>query len=289
MKKASQPGPGEYVRQVARDTQRYVRELTDENHKLRLQTMSLESDQGRLLESARSAEAVIAQNDVLRGQIGALLGEKAVLESRLLEACVLLDRDRRRLEHLEDGVRKSQVETEESRQEYRALEEQSTNLANLYVASYQLHGTVELPQVLAAILEIVTNLIGSEEIAVFEMNDEATALRLLTSVGIDPEPLQEIPVGDGLIGACARTAEIFVAREGAESGGRVPHERSLSACIPLKLSQRVSGAVALFRLLPQKSELGALDRELFELLATHAATALYCASLHARVSAGKRT
>jgi hypothetical protein len=44
----------------------------------------------------------------------------------------------------------------------------------------------------------------------------------------------------------------------------------------------VSGAIALFRLLPQKSGIEAVDRELFELLATHAATALHCARLHAR-------
>jgi hypothetical protein len=47
----------------------------------------------------------------------------------------------------------------------------------------------------------------------------------------------------------------------------------------------VTGAIALFRLLPQKAGFQAVDRELFDLLATHAATALYCSGLHARLTA----
>jgi len=43
--------------------------------------------------------------------------------------------------------------------------------------------------------------------------------------------------------------------------------------------------VAIFRLLPQKTGLVALDHELFELIATHAARALYCTELQARVGA----
>jgi hypothetical protein len=45
----------------------------------------------------------------------------------------------------------------------------------------------------------------------------------------------------------------------------------------------VTGAVALFRLLPQKLELLELDRELFRLLESHLALALYCSELEERV------
>jgi GAF domain-containing protein len=46
----------------------------------------------------------------------------------------------------------------------------------------------------------------------------------------------------------------------------------------------VTGAIAIFRLLPQKVGLEEVDRELFELLATHAATALYCTQLHEQLA-----
>jgi GAF domain-containing protein len=57
--------------------------------------------------------------------------------------------------------------------------------------------------------------------------------------------------------------------------------------VPLKLGDQLVGALALFRLLPQKAGFEPLDRELFELLATHAATALYSSELRAaRAAAG---
>ncbi len=53
---------------------------------------------------------------------------------------------------------------------------------------------------------------------------------------------------------------------------------------PLHFEGQLLGAVAIFRLLPQKSGLVALDHELFELIATHAARALYCTDLQSRVA-----
>src|ERR1051326_6404126 len=47
---------------------------------------------------------------------------------------------------------------------YIDVEQQNTNLANLYVATYQLHGTLDRDRVLAAIKEVIINLIGSEEL-----------------------------------------------------------------------------------------------------------------------------
>ena len=42
--------------------------------------------------------------------------------------------------------------------------------------------------------------------------------------------------------------------------------------------------IAIFGLLPQKGGIEDLDRELFDLLATQAAFALYCTGLHAKVA-----
>jgi hypothetical protein len=104
------------------------------------------------------------------------------------------------------------------------------------------------------------------------------------SCGIDPKAHHKVALGEGLIGRVVATGETYLAGDGAPPRAAAL-EADLTACIPLKLGERVSGAIALFRLLPQKSGLGALDRELFELLATHAATALYSSGLEARLAA----
>jgi len=175
-------------------------------------------------------------------------------------------------------MRRVQAESERFAEQYRDLEAQNANLANLYVASYRLHGTLDREEVLATIQEIVTNLVGSEEIGVFELDEAGSSLRLIASTGIDPEPYRVIAMGSGRIGRCAQTGETYVSSDADAAAPAGRGEADLSACVPLRLQDRVSGAIALFRLLPQKSGIEALDRELFDLLATHAAPALYFTS-----------
>ncbi len=60
-------------------------------------------------------------------------------------------------------------------------------------------------------------------------------------------------------------------------GEVVDEDSGLTACVPLVLDGKLIGAIAVFRLLDQKQRrLAPLDFELFDLLATHAASALYC-------------
>jgi len=164
---------------------------------------------------------------------------------------------------------------------YIDVEQQNTNLANLYVATYQLHGTLDRDRVLAAIKEVIINLIGSEELAIWEMSGDK--LTLLDSFGIDQNEWENVPLDReaGLVGLVAETGQRYVQGEAELVGtGR---EENLSACIPLKLDDTVIGAIAVFRLLPQKSGFEAIDMELFELLGSHAATALYCTRATSRL------
>src|SRR6476646_9594599 len=88
---------------------------------------------------------------------------------------------------------------------YVDVEQQNTNLANLYVATYQLHGTLDRDRVLGAIKEVIINLIGSEELAIWEVTGEN--LTLLDSFGIDAQQWESIALDGegGLIGLVAET------------------------------------------------------------------------------------
>jgi len=159
---------------------------------------------------------------------------------------------------------------------YVEVEQQNTNLANLYVASYQLHGTLARARVLAAIKEVIINLIGSEELAIWEMDEGGHALALVDSFGIDEIRWAHVSLDQhaGIIGLSAATGQRFVIGESvlAPSGA----QEHLTACIPLKLDDTVIGLIGIFRLLPQKSGFESIDFELFDLLGSHGATALYC-------------
>jgi hypothetical protein len=158
-------------------------------------------------------------------------------------------------------------------------EAQVSNLASLYVAVTSVHGALDRPAVLSSVQEIVTNLIGSEEMAIFEIDASNQRLTLLASMGIDPGAYQEIYLGEGAIGRAAATGERVI-RPG---GGSVTEdgEASLTACIPLKVAGRVVGVLAVFRLLPHKGRLDAIDLDLFDVLAAHAASALLFTRLYA--------
>jgi len=98
---------------------------------------------------------------------------------------------------------------------------------------------------------------------------------LIDSFGIDPDEWAALPLNTpGVIGIVAATGEQYI-------GGKSPvqlreREEPLTACIPLKLDDRVIAVIAIFSLLQQKTGLEPLDFELFDLLASHGATALHC-------------
>ncbi len=158
-------------------------------------------------------------------------------------------------------------------------EAQVANLASLYVAVTSVHDALDRPSVLTSVQEIVTNLIGSEELAIFETDAAHGRLTLLASTGIEPGPYQEIYIGDGAIGRAAATGERLIRQDGGsltEDG-----DAALTACIPLKVAGRVVGVLAVFRLLPHKGRLDAIDIDLFDVLAAHAASALLFTRLYA--------
>jgi len=207
-------------------------------------------------EQQQYVNGLLRENEKLRAAL-------AVAEEKQHAAATELERVRARI----DAVA---VENQRFAEEYQRIEEQSGNLANLYVASYQLHTSVDRETVLGAIQEIVINLIGSEQLAVYQCNDDAE-FELAVSFGLDAAQLLDLVGGEY---AVEKLREGHVFRNAAE---REP----LTACIPLQIENRVVGAVLVFRLLEHKPALQPLDYELFEMLAVHASVALYCASLHA--------
>ncbi len=240
-----------YVRRVQEETQRYSQSLLSENERLRAENVMLAAAQQSLRDEA------VALREALARREGA---------------------------HQELAARLKSVEDENHRfaQEYSDVEQQNANLANLYVASYQLHGTLQRDEVLATIQEIVANLVGSEEMGLFERDGDG-GLALVRSAGIDTGAFRRVAPGHGIIGRVAQDGRTHLSERDGLAGAR-PEEAQLTACVPLKLAGRVTAVLALFRLLPQKAGFEPLDQELFDLLANQAAMALYCTSLHRRLS-----
>lgn len=128
-------------------------------------------------------------------------------------------------------------------------------------------------EVVRTIREIVINLLGCEEFALFHRPRPDGPLQLLSSMGIDPGPLREIELERGLIGGAATSGQLWRAGLAAPAAP-LPHEEELTACLPLLVDGRLVGALALFALLPHRPALGASDAALLSLLGREAAVTL---------------
>ena len=80
---------------------------------------------------------------------------------------------------------------------YIEVEAENNNLANLYVASYQLHSTLDFSESLKIILEIVMNLIGAEEFSIMMLDEKTNELTIVAQEGMGPEARASVKAGRG--------------------------------------------------------------------------------------------
>jgi hypothetical protein len=149
------------------------------------------------------------------------------------------------------------------------LEEDRAHLGRLCVASVQLHETGSESDCLRNLQDVLVNLIGSEQIAVWCSSIDGRRLELRASQGIDIEPWRTVQVGEGTVGKAAATGEIVVAE--------APSPGQPTVCIPLVLGRRTVGAVAVFRLLAHHSGFTPRDQDVFRLVSRQAGFVLCCA------------
>ncbi len=273
---------GAYALRIAESLRQYAHDVLEENGRLRGVTAVLRTENERV---AGQSEQLRRENEDLRDLLRLARAEAAAARDELVDVRRELASRERAHTQLEEVMRSASEEGKHLADQLASLGEQNNNLANLYVASYRLHGTLDHDEVIAALQEILANLVGSEETALFERAEDGPYLSLVASTGIQPDALRKVPLGRGLIGRVGETGQLYVAGQ-SESTGRVEEEQGLNACIPLSLAGLVVGVIAIFRLLPQKAGLQDLDHEIFDLLGSHAATALYCTALHVRALAG---
>lgn len=199
--------------------------------------------------------------------------DKRRLSVELAEARAEIERHRAEAERLRKRLAEMEQEHRQLSDEYVAVEEQNSELASLFVALDRLYSSADRREALAAVQEIVVNMVGSEELGVYEI-DASGALQLAHGFGLaDSRPDRYAP-GSGTVARVAASGVPFVAGpDGA------PEDPDLTAAIPLKAAGRAAGVLAIWRLLGHKPFLTDLDKRLFTVLEGHAARPL---SLDAR-------
>ncbi len=138
------------------------------------------------------------------------------------------------------------------------------------VALERLCGTVDHREVLRAVQDVVVNLVGSEELAIFELSADGSELAVTQSLGVAGARLAPIRIGEGLLGRAAAEGRAWLEGDGTPLG-----DPDLHAWVPLLVEGSTVAALAVWKLLPHKPALGDADRRVLRLLGAHAGNALY--------------
>ncbi len=204
-------------------------------------------------EAKRLLDQLVRENTSLRTEVARLRHEVAEVRDHLKKV--------ERVSH-----------TYEDR--YMESEKANGNLASLYIATYNLHSTLDFGEVLRLLREIVVNLIGSESFGVYVRSaSENKEMELLAGEGIDVVAQRTLRV-DGIVEHALATHRLAFAETQAPGFPL--------ACVPLALGDEVLGVIVIYGLLAHKTAFEATDVELLEVVAAQAATAFYTARLHAK-------
>lgn len=233
---------------------------------------------------ATFTKELMDENSRLQGRVNALLTDREQalrVGSRDPEVAGLVRRVEELKREKQDILNQFQQVEEENKDflnRYEEIELENNNLANLYVASYQLHSTLDLGEVLAIITEIIINLIGAHTFGILMVNDKHGALEPVKAEGMPLEGLPTVRIGENIIGGVATTGETYY-RETVDPNAPIDLNNPM-VCVPLSVEDSIIGVVVVYKLLAQKQKLVKIDYDLFNLLAGHAATALFSAKLY---------
>jgi putative methionine-R-sulfoxide reductase with GAF domain len=240
-----------FIQQFFSKGAQLTEELLKENERLQDRIAVLEAENGRLRAHVASDTAI---RDLLR-KIEELESEKRVLLQR---SGGLKDVDDR------FSSRHSEVEAE------------LASLANLYVATSQLHSSSHVRNVLRNIKELLAQFLGAAKFGVYLVSDDQKELVAVASEGQNFADIATLAVDDSVIGRAFTSCKLFYDVDNDVSKGSVEQP---AAAVPLLIDGTPIGVIAVFGTLPQKTAFDDQDGELFRLLGTQAALALVSARL----------
>jgi hypothetical protein len=227
------------LRDLFNRTKELAVELMRENEQLRVNNVLLER-QKLEAEQRYSNSRMGVENEQLKAELELLTKQLAELEKR----------------------------SQKFRRRYEDIEQYNMALSNVYIASNQLHATLDFSEVVKTASEILWNLVAAPVFAIFLRNEKSGALSLIGGEGIEGRfPGEVLPTPTGLIAqALAEGVSLFV--DGVVQGDPL-------AVIPLRIEARgVIGLITVYEIEEHKGRLSELDKELFDLLASQTATAL---------------
>ena len=211
---------------------------------------------------AELSDELVQENRRLREQIGKLEEENAEIKTQLasdrairdlLKKIDQLERDKARLL---STVHEQEEITGQITNRFAEVESELESFANLYVASFQLHGTLRLRTVVRHVKELLHQLVP------------------IASEGIELSAVAAVGLKDGAPADAESAAIERAFLTGIPHVAEGPVAIRPAACIPLHVEDHAVGVIVVHDLLAQKPSFVTVDRELFKLLGAHAGASI---------------
>ncbi len=238
---------------------------------------------------AELTDELVGENRRLQEQLTKYEEENASLKTQLAsdrairDLLTKIDELEREKSRLLSTVHQQEELTSRVTNRFAEIESELESFANLYVASFQLHATLEARAVVKNVKELLVQLVGARSAAIYFTDEQGRRLTPVISEGVDITTLPTIAthgsMPDGVAAVIERTFLTGVPHV-AEGDITSPP----AACIPLQMGERVVGAIVIYALLGHKTRFVTVDRELFKLLGAHAGGVLVAANIWATQS-----
>jgi GAF domain-containing protein len=213
---------------------------------------------------------LMRENEHLRVQNLLLEKQKLEAEQRLDHSRLGKENEQLRaeLEMLNKRLSELESKTQKFRRRYEDIEQYNMALSNVYIASTQLHSTLDFSEVVKTAGEILWNLVASPVFAIFLLDERTKELMLVGGEGVEGR----FP-GDRLSNPQGMMADALTGGESLFIDGAVRGDPL--ACIPLRIEGRGTvGLINVYEIEEHKGALSDIDKELFDLLASQTATAM---------------
>jgi len=153
------------------------------------------------------------------------------------------------------------------------------DLMKLLVAVRAMIESRDANAALESLQDILVNVIGCDEFSVYSIDPRERMLVPIAGSGEFVRPSDRVPLDGTWLGDLVEAGSLHIARE------RATHERrhsDVAAVVPLRVLDRVVGAIVITSLFPHREILGTCDREVLGLLGAYASTAIIAADRRAR-------
>lgn len=235
---------------------------------------------------ARLSEEMLAEYERLARRLRALEDENARLraaveaDGAVRELLAKIERLEHEKEELVHRFREVEASSTGFSERFQEIESELGNLANLLVASRQLHASLSPRGVMRRVKEVLAQLVGAERYAIYFVNADGSELVPIASEGIPGDDLVNRPTRVGVVGEVFSSGRSIILDDVDPSRGTLDGP---PAVFPLTVDEKTVGVVAVYSTLAQKTRFDTVDFELFNLLGSQAAWAIVSATLFAAV------